>query len=108
MAHSVLITVTLPTTRQDGSPVSPGSISEVDVLRSANGAAFTKVATITTGLDGATVSFTDTAVVGGSSYEYEAFCIDSQNVTGATSPAAGPVLVPLAALSAPSVSASLQ
>lgn len=115
-AHSILVTVTLPTTRSDGSAVTAADISEVDILRadtsSGSLGSFAKIASVTTGITGATVTFTDSAVTPGVSYEYEAACIDKQTppVTGATSSATSPVLVPLALapLSAPSVTAALQ
>jgi hypothetical protein len=114
--HSILVTVTLPTTRSDGTAVTPGSISEVDILRAVSvggvPATFAKVASVTTGISGPTVSFVDNSVVAGTAYEYEAACVDTQSppVVGATSSPSAEVLVPLALapLSAPSVSAVLQ
>lgn len=113
---SILVTVTLPTARADGSAVTPANISEVDILRadtsSGSLGAFAKVASVTTGITGATVSFTDSNVTPGISYEYEADCVDTQSppVVGATSSPTAAVLVPLplAPLSAPSVTAVLQ
>ena len=116
MANSILVTVTLPTTRKDGSAVSPGSIGEVDILRATSVAGvagdFAKIASATTGITGPTVSFVDTTVVPGLAYEYEADCVDTQSppVTGDTSQPTSEVAVPLvlAPPSAPSVLAVLQ
>jgi len=115
-SHTVLVTVTLPTTRTDGSAVAAGSVGEVDILRAtvSGGVAgpFSKIASVTTGLGGPSVTFVDNTVVAGQSYEYEADCIDTQSppVTGATSVPTPAVSVPLvlAPLSAPTVAAVLQ
>ena len=115
--HSILVTVTLPTTRSDGSAVVPSDISEVDILRATVAtdgtvSPFAKLASVTTGISGPAVTFVDAAVAPGVSYEYEADCVDNQTppLVGAVSSPTGAVAIPLAlaALSAPTVAAVLQ
>ena len=116
MANSILVTVTLPTTRSDGTAVPAGSVSEVDILRAivTGGVAgpFTALASVTANLGGPTVTYVDNTVVAGVTYEYESDCVDTQSppVVGATSAPTPAVSVPLALapLSAPTVQAVLQ
>jgi hypothetical protein len=115
MAHSILVTVTLPTTRADGTALAPSDLSEVDILRATvtGGVvgAFAPLASITA-ISGPAVTFIDSSVVDGQTYEYEADCIDKQSppVTGAVSAPTPNVAVPLALAppSAPSVQAAVQ
>jgi hypothetical protein len=115
MAHSILVTVTLPTARKDGAPAAPSDISEVDILRATVTAGtagpFAKIGTIPSPST-AIVTWNDATVLGGQSYEYEAFCIDRQTppVNGDTSAPTGALSVPLALspLGAPSVTVVLQ
>jgi hypothetical protein len=103
---SVALTITLPTTRSDGSAAALTDIASVTILRDP-GTGPVPLTTLAGPFTSPTVTYTDASPATGSD-AYSAFCTDMQSppVQGATSaPVSVSIVAALAPLSAPTVTA---
>lgn len=104
---SVLVTVTLPTTRTDGSPFTAADYGGAHIFRADNGGTATQLGTVTApGL-----TFTDSNVPAPDNAAYTASVFDTSTppLESAQSAAADvTVPAPVAAPSAPTITAALQ
>jgi len=98
MASSTLVTITLPTTRTDGTALALTDIASVVLSKSVGTGAATVVDTVTTPT-AATVTFTDTSPDFGQTDNYSAVVTDVEGNTSAAGTAS--VVVPASALAPP-------
>ena len=101
---SVVLTITLPTTRSDASAATPADVASITVNRDV-GAGPVLLTTIAGPFTALTATFNDASPVAGSD-SYTAFCTDQAGTVGETSSSATvSITAPLAALSAPTITA---
>lgn len=109
MSTSVLITVTLPTTRVDGSAIALTDIDSVIIFKAVGPAAAAALTTLHGPFTTPTVTFTDSTPDVGQDDNYSADVVDTAgNTSGISNVVDISVPAPLAAPSAPTVAAVLQ
>ncbi len=99
MPSTTLVTITLPTTRTDGTALALTEIASVVLSKAVGSGAATVIDTVTTPTT-ATVTFTDTSPDFGQTDNYSAVVTDVEGNTSAAGVAS--VVVPASVLAAPS------